>query len=906
MNPKSKTRLILLNLVFLFAILSMTGRNKKDLIVNNENFFEQNTIITVRLSGYWDNFSFIHITGSNWSVAAGYDWVSGSGTYSDPYIIENISIDAAGSRSGITISESNVYFEINNCTLTNSSTFYAGIQLINVTNGAILNNNLSSNYNGISLAVNSLNNTISGNFIERNTNNGISLGTSPNNNISKNYILSNGYDGINLDDSDNNTIIENIIENHTNHFNDFGIYFFVSMFNLVSYNNITNNSGGAYDNMGNSNSIIKNNITFSDYNGISTDLSWGLTIKQNNISYSEFRGISLSNCWSSRVFRNVIFNNSLHGIHLWSSVLNGNFSENIIFNNTENGIDIDGGSNNNNFISNNVSYNLNNGFRLDNSVNNNFTGNNMFNNGNFGIEILSAGNDSLIIYNNITGNNINAQDNGINNQWNNTAHGNYWSDYLGSDNDKNGIGDTPYDVPPGGGSIDNYPIIFLDTKAPNVTINLPIFNQLNGTTPPSFNVEYMDDYYFNTSWYILDNGTYFTTKKIFTTNTSINQTIWNQIGNGTLRITFYGNDTRGNIGSASVNVTKDVIGPIINVLVPQPNTLFGQFVVFVINVTEFPSRFDDLVYSFDGGLENHSYSSTSGSGNTLTYWCFGDQAAWDAWDAFGNGTVPVWIFANDTLGNLNIVTFNLRKDIIVPNITITPDNGTGVIDSPNYVLNIVEPNLHTIWYSIFNGTQWSQNYTGGLSGMIDPSLWNSMPDAQLIIRFYANDSVGNIGWQDVIITKNTPTGDGPPNGDDNGNIIIIIIIIIIIGSVIGLSVPAIYIRKNKEKNVSHKKKYLSNEIEFDDKPREKMVNYLIKSEGEKKILDLLSEKMPLSKIKELKLTALSDEFINKINELNLTIEEKREFIEEMLTLPPKERDEIIDSMLEADSDKFLG
>jgi hypothetical protein len=73
-------------------------------------------------SGWWNNFTFIHING-NWSTAVGYEWCTGDGSWGNPYIIENITIDASSSAtgSGIYIQNSkNDYFIINNCTVFNA------------------------------------------------------------------------------------------------------------------------------------------------------------------------------------------------------------------------------------------------------------------------------------------------------------------------------------------------------------------------------------------------------------------------------------------------------------------------------------------------------------------------------------------------------------------------------------------------------------------------------------------------------------------------------------------------------------------------------------------------------------------------------------------------------------------
>ena len=91
--------------------------------------------------------SFIYVNGSipgNWSATAAEDWCIGSGTFEDPYIIENCTIDASTSpiNSGILIVDSeDVYFQVRNCTIqgANGTTgsylnLAGGIKLLNCSN----------------------------------------------------------------------------------------------------------------------------------------------------------------------------------------------------------------------------------------------------------------------------------------------------------------------------------------------------------------------------------------------------------------------------------------------------------------------------------------------------------------------------------------------------------------------------------------------------------------------------------------------------------------------------------------------------------------------------------------------------------------------------------------------------
>ena len=142
-KPKAK-RLILLTLIIFFIFSNI-------FIPNKQSFeFKEKNQIQINQSGFWDlTGSLILIDDSdpnyNWTFTANYVWCSGSGSWTDPYVIENITINGQGSGNCIEIRNSDAYFIVRNCTLYNSGTSNnAGIKLDNVENGTIINNNCHS------------------------------------------------------------------------------------------------------------------------------------------------------------------------------------------------------------------------------------------------------------------------------------------------------------------------------------------------------------------------------------------------------------------------------------------------------------------------------------------------------------------------------------------------------------------------------------------------------------------------------------------------------------------------------------------------------------------------------------------------------------------------------------------
>ncbi|MGB5910715.1 MAG: NosD domain-containing protein [Promethearchaeia archaeon] len=250
MKKMEKISIIAILLCFFILISIADPLNSENLLIENE---DDDLKFDSKTSGFWElNEIYINDTetgvgAKNWTWAATQDWCSGSGNWADPYIIENVTVDAEGTGSGILITNSIKYFIVRNCTVYNSALggIEGGIKLVSTHNGTIIENNCTANEAGIYLR-DSTNNTIAENILNGNNYCGVWLdqpviGESNNvdNYIFKNLANNNTYHGIVLRESRYNYIYKN--EACFN--DDYGIFISTnSRYNEIYENLIKNNS----------------------------------------------------------------------------------------------------------------------------------------------------------------------------------------------------------------------------------------------------------------------------------------------------------------------------------------------------------------------------------------------------------------------------------------------------------------------------------------------------------------------------------------------------------------------------------------------------------------------------------------------------------------------------------------
>ena len=597
MKPKSNINSYIVSLTIISLVIcsNIFISNKKTSIVDSNN----KEIIQVNSSTWsYTNFTiYVNESDSNYNWAQTkltYPWCSGNGLINDPYVIEDVVINAWDKDYCIQIIDSIAYFIIKNCTLFNATSYSkkAGIALFNSDNGKIVNNTCHDNYNGIYLDDFCYSTNISYNHCYDNKLGIYAYDLADNNYICGN-LVTNSDDGIMAletgGSADNNIIINNTVINS----DGMGISV-VALFdmngkhNRIINNTIINSTGYGIQCQGSYTNIINNTIKNTGYSGIDSrggncdhnivinntikDSPHGIRFTGTNITLSgnimENSGIychedtsiqtadykidtsNLANgkpiyyYYNKTNLKNINFTNAGQ---IFLNGCNNSLIEGYNFSNVPMGLIISYCFNlsilNNHFT--NTGYS---------SVRMAYTTNSRIYNCSFlnnwqGIELFSSSQNTFYC-NNFTNSQLRHALNHYTNNWDNGSIGNSWDDYTGLDLNNDGIGDSTYSIL--GGGTDRYPI-FRDLIAPVVSISSPS-NNSEFENPPTIQLNIIDTHPINTTWYIFNESGII---NIFSgSSIQLNSTLWQALSYGSFNVTFYANDTAGNIGYAIITLIK--------------------------------------------------------------------------------------------------------------------------------------------------------------------------------------------------------------------------------------------------------------------------------------------------------------------------------------------------------------
>ncbi|MGD0159929.1 MAG: NosD domain-containing protein [Candidatus Bathyarchaeia archaeon] len=344
---------------------------------------------------------------------------------------DNIVFDGAG----FTISSFGVYLDqVTGVTIKNINIigYDYGIHLLSCSNTNIIDSNVSSHVqtpqnpgDGIYLE-NSSNNNVAGNNVGPNMATGIYVDSSSNNDSIINNSLGNNYDDIWLNTSSGNMVSGNYVWG--------GERFGVKLADSCNHNAITDNT-----------------VLYNNDEDISLDSSNYNMLSGNNVTGGSV-GIHLDSCISDTLLNDRI-TDTAYGVLLGSSSYNALIDNNITYSSVS-AIHL-ALSSNNTLQDNDLADNTN-GIYLNPSYNNTFCGGEVSNN-EYGVRLTYDSSGNAFYRMNFVNNTIQAICGQNANVWDDGREGNYWSDYNGTDNNQDGIGDTPYVIDET--NADHYPLM---------------------------------------------------------------------------------------------------------------------------------------------------------------------------------------------------------------------------------------------------------------------------------------------------------------------------------------------------------------------------------------------------------------------------------------------------------------
>ncbi|NHJ23651.1 MAG: hypothetical protein EAX89_03695 [Candidatus Lokiarchaeota archaeon] len=256
---------ILTSLIIFSSSISISLGLKK----SSENL---NLRITTKTSIFVDDTQ----SAFNWASANASGICTGSGTFSDPYIIQDKIIQGNGGENGIWIQNSNAYFLILNCSISNCGENYktGGLKLYQIENGAIRNCDISDN-KGMGVVIENCGiSDITNSNINRNAKGGIFISQVDGFYMRSSILIDNYDHGIEIVNSIDCYLIDNYYGNSKNT-NLLPILFGINLknthSNIIAGNTIKNYIIGLQLTNSNANRIENNTFSSNSYSIIESN-----------------------------------------------------------------------------------------------------------------------------------------------------------------------------------------------------------------------------------------------------------------------------------------------------------------------------------------------------------------------------------------------------------------------------------------------------------------------------------------------------------------------------------------------------------------------------------------------------------------------------------------------------------
>ncbi len=678
--------------------------------------------------------------------------LSGEGTYSSPYIIENFFINASTAH-GIEIRSTDAYLTIRDCTIEDGRST-AGISLYYASNVNISNNNVNNNSYGICLESSS-HNMLAGNTASYNDDHGIMLRVSSNHNtLAGNTASYNKQIGIYLESSSHNTLSAN----NASYNNYEGIHLWGSSNNntLAENNASYNTQRGIFLWDSSTNTLVRNTASYNNYTGIwLSSSSNNNTLAGNTASYNEDDGIHLSSSSNHNTLAgNTASYNNWDGIYLQQSSYNNTINFNAIYGNTISQAYDDGQNNTFSFNywddwtspDNNNDGVVDSPYQIDGSSNNQDP---------YPLVNPIESNTHLLVKPSIIYPNGGEMVSGNTTiEWmksvDSLEHNVTYSIYYSSDDGVSWIlvaGDLVATSLPWETSIvddgSNYLIKIIANCSEGLTAETILGNNftIDNNTPDVILTTLQNDTLLNSLdiidlsitdhsleevWYNWDNDT----------NQSLTSPFKVAVpsDDGYHWLTVYANDSVGHLAVKKYRWWINQV-PNINLVSPANNSIQKDGTVIILNIVD--NNLDNVWYNWDNGA-NQSFITP-----------------WNVSFSLSDGWHWMDVYANDKDGFLSSTQFYFYSDLVSPVILlINPVNDTSIENSLVIELAVTDYSLDSVWY----------NWDDGMNQSLASPYQIGVPieEGYHWLTVYATDSVGHFTvqkyrWSILIPTTTTTT-----------------------------------------------------------------------------------------------------------------------------------------------------
>lgn len=225
------------------------------------------------------------------------------------------------------------------------------------------------------------------------------------------------------------------------------------------------------------------------------------------------------------------------------------------------------------------------------------------------------------------------------------------------------------------------------------------------------------------------------------------------LNQGTYSYTAYSNDSVGNLGATETRtVTIDYTGPAVDFASPTPGNgenSSSSSIILSAGITDAFSSISSCVLEWNGTNET---IDITGSGASVT--CTGSK------NALESGTYTYRVYANDTLGNLNVSeTRTITIDTNIPNfISLTTSPASEHDLDPGVIVNVIgniTDNTTSVVTAVLqyrlsdNETYANLTMSFNSTTSLFNASFNATEEGSYVLRFFAIDSAGNSAFSNT-------------------------------------------------------------------------------------------------------------------------------------------------------------